>query len=644
MDAFGVILLKNTVVLLIFFFIGSVFLGSFSYKINQPLYRIFIQQLTGLCVFVFFTALYFTGGKTILLGFVLIFFGFLVNKTGRIRLGLLKKDLIQHQFPGLKILIVSISGLIVFTLISYFLFFPGKNLVSLPHMDYIYYAKISNYLISFGIETNQLEFFFPETVQVTPYHYIELWLNGGLSYLLGTNHLTNLFLVTIPYGLFLTWLGLLAFAESLGKSNPLTWLLAFFALFFIGIRVPALENWHLFREVPNFIHNPWNFPKLLPIFWFFIPALISIVNKRTNHAFLFLSALIIAYVSTIPGIVAVMALWFFLQLLNSNYKAFKESFWGILAVLFYPLFYFLFSGADTSFSENLDLSILSNATYWRTAINISGKSVIQTAFLFFPVLVLFVFNFFKVEKAFLFRLKEQVNFWGLIMVPLVASLFAWAVFHPLLDSMQFFANINGVIMLILFFGFSISLLEKKNFKYYLVLAFFAFSISPGIITTLKNNRSLSQKKIHLDKLAEAQKTLKGKNPIGVFFVEAEQYNSIFEKKSFVFTLGQELSLISSNIHLVSLSVFDAPIDQENLYYSTEKQILQSSTFFKFVENQKKLDKFLDIERSQAEFIKEFSIDYLVFPDGYTPPEIILDKESKRILLQNNREALIIIGR
>lgn len=110
--------------------------------------------------------------------------------------------------------------------------------------DYAFYAKLSYNLINSQIETN-LVYDISTTNGHPIYHYIELWFNGGISHLFGTNYYLTFCFVYTPLIITTILLYLLGFIEAL----RLSWKLAILVMC-----IPILTSLPPFF---SFIDLPW---------------------------------------------------------------------------------------------------------------------------------------------------------------------------------------------------------------------------------------------------------------------------------------------------------------------------------------------------------------------------------------------------
>jgi len=90
----------------------------------------------------------------------------------------------------------------IFTLL--FFTYTKDNFIVFLNSDYCFYADLSYHIIRTGVEHYYTNYVMPPS-GLQPYHYLEIWLNGGVALFTQQNYLMVFLLVTYPIFIFWLW-------------------------------------------------------------------------------------------------------------------------------------------------------------------------------------------------------------------------------------------------------------------------------------------------------------------------------------------------------------------------------------------------------------------------------------------------------
>jgi hypothetical protein len=508
--------------------------------------------------------------------------------------------------------------------------------------DFIFYAKVSDYIINTGIERNNLNYVTEINYNI-PYHYYDLWQNALLAKFFQLNYLATLTNITYNLNFIIVFLGILVFIESIlisynkqfnySKIFLLTTLVFFSTMFYHPfLRIYLYPILLKFIKADVLFLDIFGYPKLFPIYITCIFIYLSIIFK--NHG-LFFSSLILCgllYPITMPMFYSISFLiilfdYFLIKKLKNhlNYLVLL-----MLSAMFYIIFYkFTYNNIknDTFFSSILQINRADLIIKFR----IPFATIFTLLVLFFPYLLLLkskiLFDKFYLRNSFYFMIAA-----------LAISVTVWAVVDKAPNSFQLYSNaFSPVLHVFLYLSvLTVYLFADKKWIYITTLILLA--------NVLLNARRIffdnATHKIFLDKLSKndkdfvlkVAKAVEQKNRLGAFILNPEFYlnnkmNS-FHKFYYVYNPALFLSYFDTKYHAISLSIFDTKYDSTSYFFQTEKLLVENSEFYQFVETQKKNHQFKSILQSQLDFIKKYHIEWLV-----TDSETILPDEIKKLVVQ-----------
>jgi ABC-type multidrug transport system fused ATPase/permease subunit len=291
------------------FLIGKIIFNVLKLSMPYPYQTFFLKSFLGTCLLSFVTAIFSTRFQSILILFLLIaLFILLFSLT-------IKTLPLNHQITNKKTSYrwVTIEALLlcsfVFT-IRFFHLYQQDGIFAIPHPDYVYYTRLSSYLLNFGIENSQIEPVFVESHGTKPYHYFELWLNGAFIFASGLNGLIVLMTVTYSLLTVLVWAGIMACVEEIKKR--ISWsdkLLGAVLLFICGLYLPFYSNSSFLSSSATFSFSLWTQPKISVIYLFILPGILFLLKGNKRMAVCCFLLLPVVYITTAPGVLAGLVLW-----------------------------------------------------------------------------------------------------------------------------------------------------------------------------------------------------------------------------------------------------------------------------------------------------------------------------------------------
>lgn len=610
--------------ILIFYLIGSLLKNVLKLKEPFNYTSLFSNLLIGVVAFTTTTAIVATSGKTILslivLLFVPLFWGyrsFFAKKeqcSQQPSLLVNKKILLAHTFLALNIIFF----------VRYSTIHSESNILSLPHPDYLLYARLSYFLLHTGIEHVLTNPVLPPD-GVTPYHYFENWLNAGIAFISNNNYLQNLMLVVFPLLIFTTWLGICAVLEKLPVSKVFIPLWAFLGTLVMGLYLPFLyDQFEFLQRMRIFARNEWNYHKLSVIYVFLLASILAFIQNKKYLAYLLLLSLPVFYTTTAPAIFGGLFLYSLLLFFRKQ----KQEAIGVLVhtfvvAIFLKGFYLFFVSKSMDTTPLIMIEKLLGDV--RTKINIIGGAILHLSILYIFTLPILWLS----RKELLFCLKEKTFISLAFLLPAV-GLGSWALYSFNIDAVQIFSNIAIPlinILLILLIAYQGS--KKKTLSYVyiaVILVSFSFTISE---IRVKNNVENSQ-------LEVLKSNLEHTNLFGVSWREPKEFLNIFHKNTNFNMLGNYLTTLFSEAFVVELNVHQTPVDSNSRYAHSEIAMIKNSPFYRYTEKQKKEGKFTGLEQSHLDFIKEFNIKFLITSKDTQLPTHLQKLVTKELTYQNEK--------
>lgn len=305
-----------------------------------------------------------------------------------------------------------------------------------PVGDMEAYSQMISHLSFFGEEYSSLDWFSPEYHRNAPYHYLELWFSALWAEVFHIPPGLQLICLSIPY--FLTTVVIAAY-ETCGqmKLGKITSIIGGVLFMFVGA-------WgFLYPDLGILSGEVWNlsalmYLKLLPIYPLFIVIGYSLYAKRSAIGILFLIGLIGFSFNTLLPAAGLVYIAFGIWVIYVGERRITKLmvpasvFFG--CCILWLSFYLLqdSGGAEASriISASQEVNVFS-LDYIKTAINVIGKTSIQIIIIIFPFALIWWYGYR--QKAFHTRYEL---FFGAALIFFFVPLLAWAVLHPMTDSVQ----------------------------------------------------------------------------------------------------------------------------------------------------------------------------------------------------------------
>jgi hypothetical protein len=601
------------ILLISFQFLGGSILYITGYSISKPFYRIFIKQLAGVTASVTVTALIYTGGITVTAGFLLTAAGFYFQKrVFRFSIkGFLRQ--IHTDYKEWCPALFAFAALLLMIAIQHFHLYPASGMISIPHPDYVFYARVSVWMAEYGTESFMYDFFYPQTGTPAPYHYMELWLNTLVTRITGRVPLINLMTVTYSYSLFLTWLALASLSEAFTKSKTLIILMATAIMFYTPLKFMAAPlnfldgNLHVFQK-----QNVFAYLKITVIFWFLTPALISLLKGSKIHALLFLAALSIAYISAAPAAVAAMttitAIMFYCR------ENLRHTIIPWLVIAFISLFY-LPAGSDTGHLSLYLNEFVLQPEHWITSVNIIGKTILQhliSAQL--PLTAMLILWLWPARQQ-----KHSPRMPIVVMAVMLATgLGAWSLLHRTLNAHQLFTNVANVIFPVVFLILTLMNLNAGMLKKKISLMIFIPTIAWGIYNYFTTDHPLLRGSgtTTPEKLKAIEDHFKNQEPLGVFFLQEALYHNIYYHNHRLLAPAHELDLLFARAQATPLYATPQHYTGDHRDFHTLQRYLQNAPFYRFMQQQ---PAHITHEEAMIQFIRLKQVNFIAAPLNYTLP-------------------------
>jgi hypothetical protein len=590
-------------------------------RIYRALFTIFIIGfLTVVTVF----ALIVTAGATVLCGFVIISLFLLydhrfdqnrIPDTGAITFSIL--DLLK-KLPEI-LLICSLIIIYRSMFINPAGFFSDSS-----YQDYIYYSRISKYLLETGIENSGTNYLFFQTPSVSPYHYVDIWPNAFLRWVTGENALSLLIFSSYTVGATGVWLGFVSLIERFRKPGMLLKCLAFAWIFASGVYLGKIIPISLIQSTDVFTVHVLNYSKLYPLFLIVILLFHLYLDGRQGFFMTTLLMLPLVNISTAPGAFLLAGIVALLRIKNLRFL-FESGLKVLALAIFLILLYRI--GQTPAGASSFKIGNLFEAKYLKTFINVIAGSAIQQAVIYFPIIILLLIRW---RNLLMVSLKDYV---------MVASCFfvfilPWAFFHENPNSIQLFSNffvpfLSCLALTVLLQLWSFTIAEKV-WTPVVIMVLLALPVD-GFVRDVRERARL---------MHGTPKT----NPIAVVNFLANVPNPIGAYLSNEFTWASSSTIFSSpdskfqqfvnrpRFQAVCISVFEIPITP-GIQYEFEKNLIESSFFWQYVQSKRLLQND-SIEDLQLQFIHDYKINYIITNYNY----ILRDKLKEVALLEyENRD-------
>jgi len=527
---------------------------------------------------------------------------------------------ILKKIAGLLLL-----SILIYVWFAYIIINPQSEFgFFLPDKGKIYYANIADMLSTgqenrWGINNIISEYY----KGVAPYHYFELWLTKLFSVFTGTPCVASLYLFVYPVLNFLAMLGFLSLIERIAKVTLLKKLSVLVLLFASGFYFDSANP--NFSYSMNFGESSMEYmgEKYVAYYPFIILSFLLFLEGALVPALTLLLMVPVISISTLPGVFATCVLFiafaFFTKKLKRNEVMRLFSYLVILSG-FLGVFYKCLGAADNPYFVN--------GIFYYTDLK---------GFSFFSVKVFLIELWYRIRDCplkFLFLhaiyipllivlLRQQERNYKLLLIFMIIlyiiSLLLYGVFYKLFDGIQFYTNDFTFLNVFIVFSLVLFIYGQNKIKFVwktmlivpvacllLFKMYFAFTMHQKNIS---ENQVYSNKYMHTIKRISEE--MRDRELVGALFGGgADELDVHNDDKSGISC--PYLAYIPVFYPTIDLSVFEInDWSREEEVAEVQRASAQQSPFTLFVNKQKKQNKFISIDESQVDFIKENRIKYLV---------------------------------
>ncbi len=611
---------------LVLYCIGCVVFLFLRFQPKHIFTSVFLKIFVGCFSFTAICALYFTSLKTIFSGLIICIVYFFTELRLSKRKGIRGPVNIKAEAGVLLLFLVVVSGFYTYRYNS--ITHDGDSVLNIPNSDFTFYARISHFLVESGIESATPSLIYQELNARDPYHYFDIWFNGGVSFFSSGDNLQILFLVSYTIGISLVWLGFCSIAENLDKLTWINVVVAFLATFFLPLQSFFSES---INQVVNqffiLIHAPphylayglWNLTKIYPIYLVFISAILAFLKHEKGLGLAILSVLPFIYTTVAIPIMLTLSVYVVVDyFFGSRDKAFFFRTAAALACVYLFILAFYYPYLTDSVGSQLD-------PFRRLGVEPIYKSIFRPAKIFLdasvqllvlvmPFLVLLLIDLSN--RTTLDRLRQTVfdeirknNYVQFGIVLYASSLVSWCILFDIVDANQFFVKTAIVMVNILCFIIAISLRKILTRAIMLLLC--------GYFVVITNDDIFEQRLYSQGYMEEIERVVDTTGRIGGFMLGEADYKQGYGN-NIVEVLGDYITLFRPDIHFVNLSLPDSLLE-EGIFNADVERRLGENDFYKFMLAQKKDNVFSSVVQSRRAFINEFDIECVI-----VSPHVILD--------------------
>lgn len=617
------LILKNLLYVILFLSIsmsvGFGVLRFLRFKVEKSYGGAFKIFLIGFFLIVTLFALVKSRGATVLLGFVLIgVFLWWDNRVSRQTVFAERTQGDMTTFFLLKRLLeLSIVSLAVIVYRTAFMD-TGGYFIEHVYNDYIFYGKLSKYLLETGIENAEFDYIFFDH-NVVPYHYVDIWINSLLIYVTRQNAVELMILSSYTIGIVGIWLGLIALLETWFGVTYYSKIIALFLLFATGIFWGAIISIPFLQSADVFAKHSVNYSKLFPIYWMVILVILLYRESNTFRSKFIVSILLalpIINVSSAPGVFLVLFLFFVNELFRKGFLKWEIALKAIIIVLFIAIFYKT-GQSDAGGDWSFDYHEYTSATYIKTFINVVGGTVIQVFLLYLPIFLVLLFT----ARQYGFKKVRDVLL--TLGVTFFAFVIPWGLFHRNANSVQLFSNTMIPFITCFLIAIGCDIVKSVNNKMYRNSILAAMLLLPviGLLKDVTERKALANSvSVTESSVQECVEffSAKVKKPVGVFFSSDTNWAT----KALPFgALDMKLQQFVNrdSFHTISLSILDIPLDSSSIHFANEKEQIKNALFYRYLEKQPSYSP-ENIATLQQKFIKDFNIEYVLTNYNYSLPD------------------------
>lgn len=595
--------------------------------------KLFFSMLTGVILIVFLISLVATKGKTISIAFIPLFIALYreYRKSG-IQPGP-PKYFFHLKLNPFKCILVLAGNLIVF--LFFFLIFYRNDTAHfiVPTSGIPFYGAVAYHMLHTGQENyfHVLNTYSPDYRGVMPYHYFELWFDAAWASLLHINFSQCLFFLICPFFAYCYYLSIGSILYLLvGKYAAKYFIFPFVGLFSAGI------CFSFYNQIP-FLHNmPMIALMLHPLFFeetkasilacFFSAFFILYLSGHSRISFILLFFLPVCSITVMPSVFGGFILFYILST-RFGFLDYKKHFSTLLICIVESLciflFYFLLPAPEASKSL-INFQNAITGSFFITSLsglkNVIGFFIaylLITIVIYLPFLVInlksLLQNLFLKNLFFLFA---TTSFCGILVSSLT---FAESNNYQLFELSSFvFANLLIICMGVLQLHNEKSILLRAGTAAIIILAVVLALNEDAVFyhdfTTKPSYRYISG----IDNLVKKYELQRGVSII------TPDKNSGLSFPVTTFVGGMYIPFyFNESLMPVSISDFNYRSDDRYIFNKVIlTQLLQGGIFYRFVQQQRRENRFRNIEQSQFDFTKKFNIDFAVISKNTILPALL----------------------
>ncbi|MDB5226405.1 MAG: hypothetical protein JWN78_598 [Bacteroidota bacterium] len=586
------------------YMVGHIFYSLFSEEGESDISAEFKKNIFGLWIIVVVYSIVKTMFFTMNFGFVILFLAAIILNKVKIKIRSL-----PFNYPVL--IFQSVTLILIYSYLYFRLYNPFTKEFYYLEGDFSLYATHIYRMNLLNAETISTDFFYKEPI-ISLYHYTELWYGAFLTWLFKINALRCFYLLVWTYGLSVFSLGVLAVLSLFKKDKKFSnweYILAISAL------VISPVYFYLPKSVP-FFDTDWGIASLfvMPKYCFYGHSLLLatvylLKNKYNKFIIVFLSGIFITPLG-IPSILIASTV-FTGVLIYIKKVDIRQAHKFIIPIFLSGIFLIIYSRLLLHHNSKYPhytvtypiLKMLSSLQYYRLVFNIFAGLTIKFFISAIPLILLIILF----RKQFVLSGTEKLTLLFLVLFSF-STMFSFSLFYFLVDGIQiwviFYQSIISLLTTIAFL-----LLLYYNRRIFLVLfpLYFLICVFQNIINNNKYTKADSAflLKIKLKALNDP------KINFGIFSKSASPLTLVYGQNYNAYVPIDNIRLYFDNYQPIYLNSFEVLLSQDNLIRQYQLMFLENSTLYKFVQRQKKESRFVSIERSRIDLIKQANIRYII---------------------------------
>lgn len=606
--------------------LGQSILYFFKIKI-EPNYRPLTALILGLLAVVSFYSILITQGKTVHLAFFILGFlayrllyqeGYLLANRAAIRL-FYKEDLKEYRF----FLAAAFFWLLYFYSVFQCYTYGKEGVLSLVFEDVLYYSAVGEWISDSGQEnmlgsSQRLDSSF---VGMVPFHYFEIYFGQLLADIFSLNALKSHIYLTNTFSVALISYAISTFAKQLlGKGTSIYFVITgLVAVWYSGIQLPVP-----LREAGHYIMPllELNTMKFGFIFLFF---LIGTYMALIGSLFFVLPFLVIpimtytlfpAFLIAFP-MMALGGLVYFYYNKKSSKIIYYYLVGGILISVFLLGIYDLWGMSEEFQRAKIDIALLATqlTKNWRTSIGIIVGTHLYFLVDYIPFVIITGFFWWRWGTS--FSIKELSI--QLLIIPLLflSATISWAVLLFITqESFQIHAIITGFVGNVGIIFTTILTYKKlqKNKKWYL-LAQVPILMYLVYFNLYHNSRTYNRERagvISIEAVEQIIPYISNKNARIATLDSTARRQEVYPYGAWLAYYKERITLTSISPVLLTNEYDYQSIATDNLAY-----VLRISTpFYRYVQQLKEEQQFIDILSAQLSFLKHYQVDFVLVEHSF----------------------------